>query len=466
MSVDAEPTVNPWLQGNFAPVDDELTTGPLPVTGEIPAALRGDYLRNGFNPAVAPPPRYHWFDGDGMIHGVSLADGTARYRNRWVQTRGLKAEVREGRSLFGGMAEFVLPDADLMAEVGMGKNPANTNIVRHADRLLALWEAGLPTEMAADLTTVGEYDFAGRLEGAMTAHPKFDPATGAMCFFGANPFAPFLRYYETDANGAIVRQVDIDLPAAVMMHDFVVTERHAVFFDLPALFDIESMLGGGPIVRWAPEHGARIGVLPRDGGAGEVRWFEVDPFFAYHFLNGWDEGDAVVIDGCRADSLVIGFGDEQPEATAFPSMHRWRLDLATGRAVSEALDDRSTDFPRINDEVAGRANRYGYAANAGEITQAGARFEAVVKYDWQTGAATVHRYGDHHVCGEAVFAADPDGTAEDDGWLLNFVYDLAADATDFVILDARDLSAAPVARVHLPRRVPFGPHGNWLPATD
>src|SRR3954469_23338603 len=103
MSVDADlepqaPTLNPWLQGNFAPVPDELTTGPLAVTGEIPAALRGDYLRNGFNPAVAPRPSYHWFDGDGMIHSVSLADGTARYRNRWVQTRALKAELREGRS--------------------------------------------------------------------------------------------------------------------------------------------------------------------------------------------------------------------------------------------------------------------------------------------------------------------------------------------------------------------------------
>lgn len=118
MSVDAEPTVNPWLQGNFAPVDDELTTGALPVTGEIPSALTGEYLRNGFNPAVTPRPSYHWFDGDGMIHGVRLDGGTATYRNRWVQTKGLQAERRAGRSLFGGMSEFVLPDADLMAEVG------------------------------------------------------------------------------------------------------------------------------------------------------------------------------------------------------------------------------------------------------------------------------------------------------------------------------------------------------------
>ncbi len=463
MSVDAEPTVNPWLQGNFAPVDDELTTGALPVTGEIPSALTGEYLRNGFNPAVTPRPSYHWFDGDGMIHGVRLDGGTATYRNRWVQTKGLQAERRAGHSLFGGMSEFVLPDADLMAEVGMMKNPANTNIIRHAGRLLALWEAGSPTELDADLVTLGETDFDGGLVSAMTAHPKLDPDTGRLCFFGAGPAAPYLHYYELDATGAMAHHAPIDLPAPVMMHDFVVTERHAVFFDLPAVFDIEGMLNGGPIVRWAPDHGARIGVMPRDGGNADVRWFEVDPFYAYHFLNGWDDGDAVVVDGCRADDLVIGFGETEGEAPAFPHLHRWRLDLTTGAVTESALDDRSGDFPRINDDLAGRPNRYGYVAHAGALTETGARFEGVVKYDFSDGSATEHRYGDHHVCGEAVFAPDPDGTAEDDGWLLNFVYDRAADTSDFVILDARDLTADPVAVVHLPRRVPFGPHGNWLP---
>ena len=463
MSVDAEPTVNPWLQGNFAPVDDELTTGALPVTGEIPSGLTGEYLRNGFNPAVTPRPSYHWFDGDGMIHGVRLDGGTPTYRNRWVQTKGLQAERRAGHSLFGGMSEFVLPDADLMAEVGMMKNPANTNIIRHAGRLLALWEAGSPTELDTDLSTLGETDFEGALVSAMTAHPKLDPDTGRLCFFGAGPAAPYLHYYELDETGAMAHHAPIDLPAPVMMHDFVVTERHAVFFDLPAVFDIEGMLNGGPIVRWAPDHGARIGVMPRDGGNADVQWFEVDPFYAYHFLNGWDDGDAVVVDGCRADDLVIGFGETEGEPPAFPHLHRWRLDLASGSVTDEALDDRSGDFPRINDDLAGRPNRYGYVAHAGELTETGARFEGVVKYDFSDGSATEHRYGDHHVCGEAVFAPDPDGSAEDDGWLLNFVYDRAADTSDFVILDARDLTADPVAVVHLPRRVPFGPHGNWLP---
>jgi len=465
VSVEAEPTVNPWLQGNFAPVDDELDTGPLAVTGEIPAALQGEYLRNGFNPAVPPRPSYHWFDGDGMIHGVRLAEGTARYRNRWVQTKGLQAELREGRSLYGGMAEFTLPDPDLLAEVGMVKNLANTNIIRHAGRLFALWEAGHPTEMAAaDLSTIGETDLGGALAGPMTAHPKVDPDTGALCFFGVNGFAPYLHYYELDAAGALTRSEPIELPGPVMMHDFVVTERHAVFFDLPALLDVEGMLNGGPIVRWAPEHGARIGVLPRDGGNADIRWFELDPFYVFHFLNGWDDGDTVVVDGCRADDLVVGFGEERtPEAGEFPHLHRWRLDLGTGAVTEEALDDRSGDFPRINDDRAGRRNRYGYVAHAGALTQTGARFDGVVKHDLEAGASNVHRYGDHHVCGEAVFAADPDGTAEDDGWLLNFVYDAEADTSELVILDARDLDADPVARVHLPRRVPFGPHGNWLP---
>lgn len=464
MSVDAEPTTNLWLQGNFAPVDDELTTGTLPVTGEIPAALNGEYLRNGFNPAVPTLPSYHWFDGDGMIHEVHLEGGTATYRNRWVQTKGLQAELRAGRPLFGGMARFVLPDDDLMAEVGMFKNPANTNIVRHADRLLALWEGGLPTAVQPDLATVGEYDFDGRLDGAMTAHPKIDPVTGEMCFFGVSPFAPFLRYYLADATGALVRSEAIELPAPVMMHDFVVTAGHVVFFDLPAAFNLDAMMAGGPIIRWAPENGARIGVMPRNGGNDDITWFEVEPFFVYHFLNGWDDGDDVVVDGCRADNLVIGFGDDDPDAPALPALHRWRLDLHSGRVTSEPLDDRSGDFPRINDAMAGLANRYGYVSHAGSWGPTGARFDGVVKHDLAHATSTVHRYGPDQLCGEAVFAADPDGTAEDDGWLLNFVFDPGTESTDLVVLDARDLSADPVARVHLPRRVPFGPHGNWLPS--
>ncbi len=94
------------------------------------------------------------------------------------------------------------------------------------------------------------------------------------------------------------------------------------------------------------------------------------------------------------------------------------------------------------------------------------RFDGVTQFDLEAGTTATHVYGPDHVCGEPVFAADPDGTAENDGWIVNFVTDLAEGTTEFVVLDAHDVAADPVARVELPRRVPFGFHGNWLPATD
>jgi carotenoid cleavage dioxygenase-like enzyme len=460
--LDPSPSPSPYLQGNCAPIEDELDVDDLQVTGHVPEALQGVFLRNGPNQQFAPMGRYHVFDGDGMVHGVELGEGRARYRNRWVESRGLAAERRAGRALFGGLSEFTFPDQAVLDELGLMKNTANTNIIRHGGRYLALMEGGLPTELTAELATIGEWDYDGKLVGSMTAHPKWDPVTGELLFFGYSPFPPFLRYHVADATGTLIRSVDIDLPRPVMMHDFVATENHVVFFDLPAVFDLDAMLAGGTPIAWKPEHGSRIGVMPRDGGNDEVTWFELDPFFVFHFLNGWDEGDTVVVDGCRAPHLPIAFGTEEAPEPALPTLHRWTMNLADGRVTETQLDDRPGDFPRLNMHRSGLPNRYGYVAHgpwAGEPVQ----FNAVVKYDLMAGTSTVHDYGRNAEAGEPVFARDPEARSEDDGWLLNFVFDRDTATSELQILDARHLEAEPVARVHLPRRVPFGFHGNWIP---
>ncbi len=346
---DDQTNLSPYLRGNYAPIDDELDVDDLPVTGELPEGLDGLYLRNGPNPAFPPVGRYHLFDGDGMLHGVELHGGKASYRNRWVRSKGLGAERRAGRALYGGLSEFVAPDPELVGDAGGFKNTANTNIVRHAGRYLALMEAGPPTEVTRELATVGEYDFGGALEGPMTAHPKWDAATGELLFFGYSAIPPYLRYHVADASGRLVRSVDIDLPRSVMMHDFVVTERWAVFFDLPAVFDLESMFAGGPIISWRPEFPARIGLLDRSGD-GDVQWFELDPFYVFHFLNGFDTDDGkVVVDGCRAPHLPVAFGDEVLDP-CLPTLHRWTIDPVAGTVAESQLDDRFGDFPRIDDD--------------------------------------------------------------------------------------------------------------------
>ncbi len=460
-------TAEPWLTGLYEPVDDELDADGLAVTGELPAALRGTFLRNGPNPAFAPLGRYHLFDGDGMLHGVTLDERGARYRNRWVGSRGLAAERRAGRALYSGLSDFRLPDPEVMAEGGMMKNTANTHVVRHAGRVLALMEGAPPTEVTADLDTVGEYDFGGALAGAMTAHPKIDPVTGEMVFFGYSPFPPYVRVYGAAPDGTLTWSTPVDLPAPVMMHDFVVTERRVVLFDLPAVFDVEAMLaaGGGGFIRWEPARGARIGVLDRGAPGDTVRWIDVDPFWVFHFLNGHDDGDAVVVEGCRAARLNVGFGEDQPDDVP-TALHRWRVDLAAGTVSDEAIDDRPADFPRVADAAAGRSARFGYLAAARRWDEQ-VDFGGVTKVDLRSGASTTLSWGAGESGGEAVFASDPgraDGPdAEDAGWLLTYVSDKATRATDLVVADARAMEE--VARVHLPRRVPFGFHGSWLPAT-
>jgi carotenoid cleavage dioxygenase len=452
-----------YLTGPYAPVHDELTVGDLPVRGALPAGLEGSYLRNGPNPQFPPLGRYHPFDGDGMIHAVDLRGGRARYRNRYVASKGLLAERRAGRALYGGLSEFQLPPPELAAEAGMLKNTANTNVVRHAGRVLGLMEACPPTELSAGLDTLGELDFGGALAGPMTAHPKTDPVTGELVFFGYGPFPPYLRYHVADRSGALVTSVDIDLPGPVMMHDFAVSARRVAFFDLPAVFDVEAMMHGQAGIRWAPEHGARIGVLDRVAPEAGVRWIEVEPFFVFHFLNAYDDGDTMVVDGCRSSRMTVAFGDEVMPEGVMPALHRWRIDLAAGRVDDHPLDDRPADFPRVNDRFAGLPARFGYV---GHTRPAGGEalfeFDGVTKHDLVTGTDSTHSYGPTAFAGEATFAADPDRDGEDGGWLLSLVHDKATDESSLVIVDAETL--AEVARVLLPRRVPFGFHGNWMPS--
>ena len=454
---------SPWLSGYYAPVPDELDAADLPVQGRIPAGLEGSYLRNGANPKFLPPWRYHLFDGDGMLHGVTVAGGRISYRNRWIRSAGLAAEERAGRALYGGFYHPAFPDPSLVGDAGGMKNTANTHVIRHAGRILALMEAAKPTEVTPELETVGEWDFGGRLTGAFSAHPKIDPATGEMISFS---WVGGITVYVVSPTGELVRQVPVDLPAPVMMHDFAVTARHVVLLDAPVVMDFAGWFAGGPMGTWQPERGTRIGVMPRDGDGTDVRWFEVPTSWVAHFLNAYDDGDRVVVDACRMDRLNFMLDPNDPPTGAEGVLTRFTIDLAAGRAGFEALDDRCGDFPRVNDDRACHPHRYGYVAcySTGD-PQPGGEFDLVVKYDLERGTSEAYRFGPGEAIGELVFAPDPDGRAEDDGWLVGFATDLARLETDFVVLDARDVGAGPVARVRMPRRVPFGFHGSWLPAT-
>jgi carotenoid cleavage dioxygenase len=461
-ALDDTPGTSQFLSGLFAPVHDELDVHDLPVTGTIPPQLHGVYMRNGANPQFAPLGRYHWFDGDGMVHAVYLDGGRARYKNRWVETPGLGHERDAGHSLFGGLLNIQFPPAELLAECGVLKNAANTNIIRHGGKFLGLWEGGWPCEITRELATVGLHDYDGRLQGAMTAHPKWCTETGELMFFGYDPFGgpPHLRYHVADRTGSLTHSTVIELPRAVMMHDFLTTRHHSLVFDLPATFD---MTGEG---MWQPRHGARIGVLPRHGDGTDIRWFEIDPCFVFHFLNAWEDEGTIVAYGGRMPGIDLDFearsSDEAgPSSQPGAGMAKWTIDLVAGTCREELIDDHPQAFPRLHDDLLGLRHRYGYAATTVDGSDA-LYSDALIRFDLDTETTLVVPFGAGTMLGEPVFAPDPDGSWETDGWILVYATDRATERTDLCILDARDLSAGPVARIHLPRRVPAGFHGNWL----
>jgi carotenoid cleavage dioxygenase-like enzyme len=433
----------PWfLQGNFAPVPDELTEHDLPVTGSIPSSLAGRYFRNGSNPKGSAG---HWFFGDGMVHGLRLEQGRADwYRNRWVRT-----------TKFDKGLDAMDPDAlfDPTASA------ANTHVLAHAGRIWALEEGHLPYELSPELDTIGCDDFDGRLTTAFTAHPKLCPETGELHFFGYSPLPPHLTYHVLDAAGQLVHSAPITVPQGTMMHDFMITRDHAVFMDLPVVFDLDAMASGAPPIRWDDDYGARVGIVDRFGTDDDVRWFDVDPCYVFHPLNAYANGDTVVCDVGRHESMWRTSMDDFPPSF----LHRWTFDLTTGAVAEQALDDVSHAFPRIDDRVMGLRHRYGWAVaprSGGRAVRDGAG--VVVRYDLTTGATGTWDLGPAAHPGEFVFVADGVDSAEDEGWAMGLVYDATTDRSDLVILDASAPGSEPVARVHLPRRVPFGFHGSWI----
>ena len=433
-----------WLEGNFAPVTDELTETELPVTGQVPAEIDGLYVRNGANPVTGMSQ--HWFLGHGMLHGVRLRDGGAQwYRNRYVRTPFLDE-----------------PEMEMVAEDGTidrTASSANTHVVGHAGKILALEEGHFPWVLDGELNTVGPLDFDGRLETAFTAHPKICPETGEMLAFGYGQLPPYLVYYRVAADGSLAQATEIEVPGPTMMHDFNATRNHVVFMDLPVVFDLELALQGTMPFRWDESYGARLGVLPREGSADDIRWYDIEPCYVFHPLNAYEDGDEIVIDVCRYPSMWLGDpGDFEGEPAA---LHRWTIDTAAGRVAEEQLDDRASEFPRVDERRVGLRHRWGYAAALGDGVEPG----GLLRYDLQTGGTEVHDFGPGRHPGEAVFVPRSADAAEDDGYVMTYVYDAGRRASDLVVLAAQDFAGEPVASVHLPTRVPYGFHGSWIGST-
>jgi carotenoid cleavage dioxygenase len=431
-----------WLRGNMAPVQEEVTAFDLKVEGSIPTELSGLYARNGANPRDGHSG--HWFLGDGMVHGVSLKNGKAEwYRNRWVRTPRFEGATFEGDAVFS-----------------LKNSLANTSVVAHAGHLFALVENALPMEITRDLDTAGFYDYGGKLKTPFTAHPKICPLTGELHFFGYSILPPFLTYHVADASGALVRTLEIPTSRPTMMHDFALTAGHAIFMDLPLVLDLESARRGTMPFAWSDEYGARLGIIPRGAGPEALRWVDIEPCYVYHVANAFEETDGtIVIDVAWYRELWRGGPSDSTFESA--SLKRWRIRPGAAKAEEEAIDDRSLEFPRVNEAHTGLLHSVVYAVGtAGDLSSG--RRHSILKYNLRTGAREERAFQDR-LPGEFVFVPGGPKTAEDEGWLLGFVYDPDKNGSDLLILDAQDIGGKPVARIGIPQRVPQGFHGSWFP---
>ncbi len=456
---------NPFLSGNFAPSTEEVVTECTPLEGKVPTDIEGSFLRNGPNPDLEPaiPGLYHPFDGDGMVHSLSFEGGRLTYRNRWIETAGLQREREAGKALWGGFlsAGKVMPPADMPA-----KNAANTALVWHAGRLLALFEGGSPHELELpSLRTTGVEDFEGGWRGNFTAHPTVDPGTDEMVTFsyslGQRP--PYVRYGVVNAEGKLVHQTGIDLPKPVMIHDIAITPSYSLILDLPVTISMERMMRGGMAFDWEPENGARIGVIPRFGQGSEVRWFEIELGYIYHVFNAWEEGSEIVLDACRSGYTKILTKTDEPDPEEQAKYHQYRLDLETGEVREQQIDDTQIEFSRINENFTGQKNRYGYASRFIQGENIDLLFNGLVKYDREKRGPEVLELGPNRYTQEFVFAPRVHSQSEDDGYLVGLVRDEQAQRSECWLIDAQRFSEGPVARFEIPVRVPYGFHSQWVP---
>ena len=440
---------NPFLSGNLAPVDVETTAFDLRVTGKLPDELTGRYLRNGPNPiGEINPDSYHWFLGSGMVHGIRINDGKAEwYRNRWVRDRNVAKTLGESA-----------PQSDW--PVDHAQFASNTNVIGHAGATWALVEGGSPPiEMNYELETVRVSNFANTLPQAFSAHPKRDPRTGelhVMTYWWG--WGNQVQYLVVGVDGKVRRTVDIELPGGPMMHDCAITEKYILIFDLPCLFNIDSAMSGNsfPYI-WDANYIARVGLLPREGSAAEIKWVEINSCYIFHPLNAYDAPDGtVVLDAVRHEKMFDV--ERRGPNEGLPTFDRWILDPQTAKAKQERIDDRPQEFPRMNESLLGHKHEFGYFAGIANVfTQAD-----LIKQNLAKCTTQVRHDGNNFGYGEPVFVPRENSKSEDDGYVMALRHNTDTDLSDLVVLDAQDFVGEPVAVVSLPVRVPNGFHGNWV----
>eukprot|EP01065_Artemidia_motanka_P037562 TRINITY_DN4628_c2_g2_i1.p1 TRINITY_DN4628_c2_g2~~TRINITY_DN4628_c2_g2_i1.p1 ORF type:complete len:505 (+),score=100.33 TRINITY_DN4628_c2_g2_i1:89-1603(+) len=475
------PTDHPYLTGAFRGNFVEVLASNLQVLeGAIPTDLDGAYMRNTENQVHEPLGRYHPFDGDGMVHSVRFQNGSATYRNRLVRTKGLTEELKEGRALWAGLAEAKIKTpaprraGNFPGAQGSLKDSSSTDVVVHSGRALTLfYQCGdVYSHDAETLEPMGTEAWVPA--DGVSAHAKVDEATGDMMFFNYSKSAPYMHYGVVDKHRKLVHYVPIPLPGPRLPHDMCFTQHYSILNDFPLFWDPSLLPKNVHATRFYSNLPSRFGIVPRFGRTDEVRWFEASPTFVLHFINAYEEGDEIILDGYKQDDPAPSSNhatapDVPPGYKRMmvylaldamkPKLWRWRFNLKTGKTSEECLHQRvGIEFGTCNQLYAGRKYRYAYSA----VGKPGwFLFKGLIQHDLETGKATEIEFGEQRYGSEAHFAPRVGSTSELDGYVVTLVTDMKNDRSECVVLDAADIRKGPVCRLLLPHRISSGTHACW-----
>ncbi|WP_417482413.1 carotenoid oxygenase family protein [Maricaulis sp.] len=463
---------HPYMSGAWTPNFDEYDADKMEVIGEIPTDIDGVYVRNTENPVHGSIGLYHPFDGDGMIHAISFRDGQAAYHNRFVRTKAFMAEAEAGKALWAGIAE----DPKLSTRPGWGahgsvKDSSSTDVVVHAGKILStFYQCGDGYRL--DPYTLEQFGTESwvPLDG-ISAHPKVDEETGELLFFNYSTHAPYMHYGVVGPDNKLKHYIPIPLPGPRLPHDMAFSKNFSIFADLPLFWDPVALENGRHAARFHRDMPTRFAIVPRYGSPDQIKWFEADPTYVLHWMNAYEEGDEVILDGYFQEQpvpnpLEVNHPDPRmghlmafiDENSFKPKLHRWRFNMKTGACTEGHLDDRILEFGSFNQERAGTRTRYAYSTT----TKPGwFLFTGAVKHDYETGQSQSLSFGEGRFGSEAPFAPRIGAVDEDDGYLVSFITDMNEDRSECVLIDCKNFEAGPVCRIILPHRISSGTHATW-----
>lgn len=464
----------PSFTGVFEPIRIEADVEDLDIEGEVPADLDGAFYR------VQPDPKHPpllgddiAFNGDGMVSMFRFKGGRVNFRQRYVQTDKFKLEREAGRALFGAYRN---PLKDEPSVKGRYRGTANTNAFFHGGYLFGLKEDSPPVAMDANtLETFGYHDFDGQMTSpTFTAHPKIDPETGDMCCFGYAAKGLLTRdmvYYEITADGRKTREVWFEVPYYAMMHDFGVTRDYAIFHVVPSTSSWERLEAGLPHFGFDTTKQIHLVVLPRDGTAADIKIFTAPNCFASHVMNAFNEGTKIHFDTPEAKNNMFPFFPDWHGAPYKPEeaqshLTRWTVDMDSNSGEfekRERLSEFVGEFPRIDDRYAMEPYRHGWMLGMGMGPGSRASLGHV---DVSTGRVRSWQAGENRALQEPCFLPKSKDAPEGEGYIVQVQQHIDDGKSDLLLYDAQRVDEGPMATIHVPLRMRFGLHGNWVPGAE